>query len=452
MDALENGRQRTIYLITYSRADMTKFSCRQSFSSAVVEAWESCRVRVLQWVTCIEGHTTNDSDSTSSEMNLYHFHMAIKLAKKARWMQVKNYLAEKFGIQVNFSDNHSTYYSAYRYVTKDDTDVLHSFGHPDLSDAAPRTEVAIGSRKKKARARATGEKRKRSRAERLSIFDVCQIAQNKRITSRLQLVNLAVQQNREGKSSLAQFIANRGNKAVDDALTLAKEFSEAEAISIRASKTRLEILEEECGGECVPGCNARWQEAASQVLQRHGIIREEFCEAIYIALTKGRGKYRNIFIHGNTNCGKSFIVSPLKVIYKAFCNPATGSFAWIGAENAEIIFLNDFRWHPKIIAWADFLQALEGDTVHLPAPKNISNRDVELKKDTPFFATSDAPLVLIKAGGIDNTNTQMMNVRWRFFHFWRQIPVEEQQELLPCGHCFAKFILENRARCVTAWS
>ena len=279
---------------------------------------------------------------------------------------------------------------------------------------------------------------KRSRAERLSIFDVCQIVQNKRITSRLQLVNLAVQQNREGKRSLAQFIAKRGNKAVDDALTLAKEFSEAEAVSIRASKTRLEILEEECGGECVPGCHARWQEAASQLLQRHGIIREEFCEAIYIALTKGSGKYRNIFIHGNTNCGKSFILSPLKVIYKAFCNPATGSFAWIGAENAEIIFLNDFRWHPKIIGWADLLQALEGDTVHLPAPKNISNRDVELKKDTPFFATSDAPLVLIKAGGIDNTNTQMMNVRWRFFHLWRQIPVEEQQELLPCGHCFAK--------------
>ena len=59
------------------------------------------------------------------------------------------------------------------------------------------------------------------------------------------------------------------------------------------------------------------------------------------------------------------------------------------------------------------------------------------------FRDSDAPLVLIKAGGIDNTNTQMMNVRWRFFHLWRQIPVEEQQELLPCGHCFAK----SRALC-----
>ena len=83
------------------------------------------------------------------------------------------------------------------------------------------------------------------------------------------------------------------------------------------------------------------------------------------------------------------------------------------------------------------------DTVHLPAPKNLSSHAVELQRDTPFFATSDAPIVLVKRGSIDHTNTQMMNVRWRFFHFWRQIPVDEQQELELCGHCFARFILET---------
>ena len=120
--------------------------------------------------------------------------------------------------------------------------------------------------------------------------------------------------------------------------------------------------------------------------------------------------------HHFTIPGTPFL-SPLKVIYKAFCNLATGSFAWIGAEDAEIIYLNDFRWHPKIIAWADLLLALEGDTVHLSAPKNLSSHDVELQRDTPFFATSDAPIVLVKGGSIDHTNTQIMNVRWRFFHF-----------------------------------
>ena len=83
-------------------------------------------------------------------MNLYHFHMAIKLLKRARWLQVRNYLDEMFEIHVNFSDNHN---SAYQYVTKENHEALHSPGHSDLSDEIPQTECAISSRKRKARER-----------------------------------------------------------------------------------------------------------------------------------------------------------------------------------------------------------------------------------------------------------------------------------------------------------
>ena len=50
----------------------------------------------------------------------------------------------------------------------------------------------------------------------------------------------------------------------------------------------------------------------------------------------------------------------------------------------------------------------------LPALKNVCSRDLELNKETPFFATSNVPLVLVKAGAVDSLNTRMMNVRWRF--------------------------------------
>ena len=82
-------------------------------------------------------------------------------------------------------------------------------------------------------------------------------------------------------------------------------------------------------------------------------------------------------------------------MYCAFFNPATGSFAWVGAEDTKIIFLNDFRWNPAIIAWADFLQALEGNTVHLPAPKTFLKQEIKLTNYTPFFVTADMPLVLV---------------------------------------------------------
>ena len=74
-------------------------------------------------------------------------------------------------------------------------------------------------------------------------------------------------------------------------------------------------------------------------------------------------------------------------------------------EDAEIIFLNDFRWNPVIIAWADFLQALEGDIGYFPAPKTFCKQDMEQANDTPFFfETADAPLVSVKGTSIDRVN------------------------------------------------
>jgi len=60
-------------------------------------------------------------------------------------------------------------------------------------------------------------------------------------------------------------------------------------------------------------------------------------------------------IVGTANCGKTFLLNPLTEMYHTFCNPASGSFAWIGVESGECIFLNDFRWSPQLIPWHDLL-------------------------------------------------------------------------------------------------
>ena len=122
----------------------------------------------------------------------------------------------------------------------------------------------------------------------------------------------------------------------------------------------------------------------SSILFRNGIPESKFCEAVKSLLIKGRGKYRNILIKGPANCGKTFIIDPLNSIYRTFANPATTTFAWVGAQNAEIMFLNDFRWSEKVIPWHDLLLLLEGQTVHLPAPKSHFAEDIKFVKDTPI--------------------------------------------------------------------
>jgi hypothetical protein len=75
-----------------------------------------------------------------------------------------------------------------------------------------------------------------------------------------------------------------------------------------------------------------------------------------------------------------------------------------------VVFLNDFRWSPQIIAWHDLLIMLEGQLVHLPAPKCHFAHDIVFDKDTPIFSTSKHQLVYLKSGVVDERETEMMAV------------------------------------------
>ena len=224
---------------------------------------------------------------------------------------------------------------------------------------------------------------------------------------------------------------------------MAWELHDAEAKLIRGKMSRIEILKTFTDKECVEGCNGEWISIATDILKRNEIPVKSFTSAIYEAIDKGRGKYINILITGPANCGKTFIISPLTVIYDAFCNPASTTFAWVGAEKAEIIFLNDFQWSPQIIPWHDLLLLLEGQLLHLPAPKTHFAQDLILTDSTPIFATSKHELIFIKGGQIDEKETKMMAVRWKYFSFRSQVPENEQREIPACGKCFSTFIVSG---------
>ena len=363
-----------------------------------------------------------------------HYHMAVKLERRRRWLHVHNYIDREYGIKVNFSGRHENYYTAWAYTTKEDISAVQSENHPDLGRiGAPITSNACSANR-------AGSKRKRKA---LSIFDVSQLAVEKGIKTRLELLAFANQQKQEGRTDLAEFIANRGGKAVEEALSVGWEMEKAEGELARSKMTRIELLYSELGKTCVEGCNGRWLTMAEQVLRRNEIDLDEFAGAVRVLLREGRGKYRNMLLTGVANCGKTFLLNLLNSVFKSFCNPATTTFAWVGTESAEVIFLNDFRWCPQIIPWHDLLLLLEGQKVHLPAPKTHFSQDVEFSRDTPIFCTSKEEFTFVRGGMLDQRETEMMRVRWKVFSFHAQIPEEEQQCVSPCPRCFAALIFSQ---------
>jgi stage III sporulation protein SpoIIIAA len=72
-------------------------------------------------------------------------------------------------------------------------------------------------------------------------------------------------------------------------------------------------------------------------LNENGVDIDMFANLVKECLTQGRGKHRNLMIVGPANCGKTFILKPLTQLYVTFCNPACGTFAWVGIQDAECI-------------------------------------------------------------------------------------------------------------------
>lgn len=155
-------------------------------------------------------------------------------------------------------------------------------------------------------------------------------------------------------------------------------------------------------------------------------------------MEKGRGKNRNILITGPANCGKTFLLNPLTKNFDAFINPSSGKYAFVGVEKKDVVFLNDLRWNQEMIPWQEFLNLLEGQTVHLAAPKSHVAKNICVSDDKPIFVTS---ISMIKfAGKSDNTDGEnaMMESRWRIFQLHVQIPMDDRQEIESCPRCFSE--------------
>ena len=126
---LLDHKVRSVYLVTYSQADIQRFN-RRTFTEAVVACLNSGKGKVKQWVCCMKNHADGG----------HHFHMAVLLDRIKRWKSVKNQMADRYNVVLNFSDGQPNYHGAWNYVVKEDTNYLESPDHPRMSrNTAPRT-------------------------------------------------------------------------------------------------------------------------------------------------------------------------------------------------------------------------------------------------------------------------------------------------------------------------
>ena len=428
-----NGKRQ--YLVTYSQLNKDLFPSRQSFGNMIEREFSrgNSVVKVSHWACCQEAHQDGGQ----------HYHCAVKLTGLKKWVRVKETIQEVYGISVNFSDSHDSYLSAYRYVTKTDVDVVHSEGHPNLADAkSPQTKAATAANKRRSTERASTGCKARKRL-RLTNQDAAMFIRQHNIHDYIQFLAVADERLKEGLTDISDFIFNRSENTLRELIVKTWQMAGAAAKIEKKKKDRFDILVDyKFEKLCV--CDGEWLSCAKEILRLNGIREEEFVGAIKLSLQHGRGKFRNVMIVGPTNCAKTFILKPLATMYsdEIFENPANHRFGWVGAERASVIMLQDFRWSQDLICWKDFLLLLEGEIVHLPAPRNVYKEDICISGDVAIFATGKSEITFRGPyNSTDNREDEMMKSRWRVFQFKHQFKEEDQKTVPPCGNCFAKFIL-----------
>ena len=108
--------------------------------------------------------------------------------------------------------------------------------------------------------------------------------------------------------------------------------SNAEKCVERISKSQLDIAMCFKDALCVQTFenSVKWMKCAREILRNNSINGFVYTAALRECLVKGRRKNNNIIITGPTNCGKSFMLNPLEIIFKAFVNPTTTRLGGFG--------------------------------------------------------------------------------------------------------------------------
>ena len=101
----------------------------------------------------------------------------------------------------------------------------------------------------------------------------------------------------------------------------------------------MEIISKVGEQDCVQKYEGMWLQCTYEVITNNNIQPYAFTAAVRDLTEHGWEKIRYIMIIEPANCGKTFLLAPLHIIFKTFTNLVIERYAQIGVETFECIFL-----------------------------------------------------------------------------------------------------------------
>ena len=410
---------------------------RGTFLELIKSVYAAAGLNLMEVAVFLEPHQRTDDAGN----RLLHLNCLTKCAGQHSWQALAQALRQA-GVAVDFAANIKTWFDgvAYGFVASDhkpecdlDSEPLQWAAH---GTPTPFQEVLPP--------RWRGGRRQ-SKLTPLQMYDLFLA---KGITTGTSAWALATEMSASGERGLlAALLAER------DLEGFIGRVVQASGSRDRARRHALGhggLLEEAACTICVCTPTGTWKRLAVETLDRNG-VREEFCRTIYKVITEGRKKKNNLFLIGPTNAAKSFVVKPLTKIFRAYTMPDGGSYQLEDLLDAELMFLNDFEWDPKRMAWSYFKDFLEGSRVQVARPKNRGGNQA-FDRVIPVVGTCASPIQYVVRDGrrvvVHEGETMQMESRVTYVRLPVGLAAGAVVECPPCPCCAAELYISGKPTAV----
>ena len=136
---LHERQVKRVYLMTYAQANLNEFPTCQVFSEKLLEFFSkdpNDNNPPTRWVCCQEIHTDRGKLC----------HVVVQFKSSRRWLPIKKFTLQQYGVNLHFSSQDTGYVTAYMYICKKKSlnEVHHSSGRTNLTDiVSPRTKKCM---------------------------------------------------------------------------------------------------------------------------------------------------------------------------------------------------------------------------------------------------------------------------------------------------------------------
>ena len=397
-----------------------------------------------------------------------HFHVVVKLVQNTRFQAAKRTLRERELLPSHFSSEHTQLWSAIRYgyiatPVKPDVDETPWIWTPEWSGfenaegcpvdlfelAQEPFQAAAWTKRRELKDK---ESAKTGAKSSFGLLDLKSLIMAKHLYSKDCLLAYI----QDHGTAAMQVFASKNQRKLTEYIEDAEEWAGAKTNAAFETTSDWDLIRKAYETPCPHGDACTYHKAVTEIFKKNAntVCKARLAYSLRNIIQQGPSKHVRVpLLKGPSNSGKSTILYPLDDIFtpkKVSHKPALGSrFGLVNLDKKRLIFWDDYSpvefAHEKTVTKSTFLSLFIGKHCEIQAPQNTHNGNPDITWNRCVVFTAKADGLWNPTKVITEEDIKHLRNRCDEFPFHHVFERDAVQEVTPCAHHFAKWVVEEAA-------